>query len=314
VIAVPFIVAGFKGINKHYVSVARQLRAPGDRPRRVLGTRAVLLVQRADEATMRALGYARALRPTEVRALYVGEEESASTVQDEWGRRGIRVPLEHAPEGDLTDGVRRYVRGIEREGDEFVTVVVPEIVSSTGLGHYIRGRRELMLKAAMLFEPQVVLTDVPFPADGAGSSGTESAGPIAPSHNIAIVLVSAVHNATLRALDYAKAIRPTEMRAVMFNLDERETRKIMLEWTEAGTDVPLEVIDSPYREVTRPLLKMINQIRKTSPDTVVTVIVPEFVVRKWWHQFLHNQTALGIKAALLFEPRVVVTSIPYHLE
>jgi amino acid transporter len=315
VIAVPFIVAGFKGINRHYLSVARQLRAAGDRPRRVLGTRAVLLVQRVDEPTMRALGYARALRPTEVRALYVGDEEDASAVQAEWERRGIRVPLEHAPaDGDLTEGVRRYVRAIEREGDEFVTVVVPEIVSGAGLRHYIRGRRELMLKAAMLFEPQVVLTDVPFLAEGRGSGDTAAAGPIAPSRNVAIVLVSAVHNATLRALDYAKAIRPTEMRAVTFNLDEREVRKIMHEWTEAGTDVPLEVIDSPYREVTRPLLKMIGQIRRSSPDTVVTVIVPEFVVRKWWHQFLHNQTALGIKAALLFEPRVVVTSIPYHLE
>jgi hypothetical protein len=66
--------------------------------------------------------------------------------------------------------------------------------------------------------------------------------------------------------------------------------------------------------VTRPLLRLIRQIRATAPGCVVTVIIPEFVVKKWWHQFLHNQTALAIKAALLFEPGVVLTSVPFHLE
>ena len=87
----------------------------------------------------------------------------------------------------------------------------------------------------------------------------------------------------------------------------------MREWVDAEVDVPIEVIDSPYREVTTPLVKLVHQIRDGRPDTVVTIVVPEFVVAKWYHQFLHNQTALAIKGALLFEPGVVVTSVPYHL-
>jgi hypothetical protein len=166
-----------------------------------------------------------------------------------------------------------------------------------------------MLKAAMLFEPQVVLTDVPSPSVEGDSSEL-----IHPTRNVAVVLVSGAHNATARAIEYARAIKPTEIRAVTFNVDEAETDKVMRDWSARGTDAPLEVIDSPYREVTRPLLKLIRQIRSSRQDVVVTVVVPEFVVAKWWHQFLHNQTALAIKAALLFERGVVLTSVPYHLE
>ena len=312
VIAMPLIILMFKGINRHYRSVSTQLRAPADRPRVTARTRAVVLVPQVDASVMRALGYARALRPVEVRALSVGNEEDLSSARSAWKRRGIGVPLDGSgKDGDLVDNVRSYIRRIEREGNEFVTLVVPENLRGRGLGQFVRQRRELMLKAAMLFEPQVVLTDVPsITAD----EGDVTSGPIAPTRNVAIVLVSAVHNATLRALQYAHAIRPTELRAVTFNVDEGETRKILEEWATAGPDIALEAIDSPYREVARPLVRLIHQIRRTSPDTVVTVIVPEFVVKKWWHQFLHNQSALAIKAALLFEPGVVVTSVPYHLE
>ena len=311
VIAIPIIVTGFKAVNRHYRSVGAQLRAPSERHRELIGTRAVVLVPRLDASVMRALGYARALRPIELRALYVGDERDAAEIQESWRLRGIQVSLDVEHNADLAEGVRRYVRAIEREGNEFVTVVVPEAVGRRGLGQFLRQRRELMLKASMLFEPQVVLTDVPtFVADG----GAEAAGPVVPARNVALVLVSGVHNAALRALDYARAIRPTELRAVTFNVDEGETHKVMQEWSGAETDAPLEVLDSPWREVTRPLLRLVRQIHATTPDAVVTVIVPEFVVSKWWHQFLHNQSALGIKAALLFEPGVVLTSVPFHLE
>jgi hypothetical protein len=270
----------------------------------------VVLVSRVDDATMRAVGYALALRPMELRALFVGDDAAASEVRSEWEHRRIRVPLDVvAAKGDFVVAVRAYVRGIEREGDQFVTVVVPESLERRGIGGFLGQRRTLMLKASMLFEPQVVLTDVP----SHGASEGEASAPVVPGRNVAVVLVAGVHNATLRALNYARALSPTEARAVIFNVDESATQTVMEDWADAGTDVPLEVLDSPYREVTRPLIRLVRQIRATTPGAVVTVIIPEFVVRKWWHQFLHNQTALAIKASLLFEPGVVLTSVPYHL-
>jgi hypothetical protein len=309
VIAIPFIVLMFKGIHHHYKSVAAQLRASRD-PTLGVGTRAVVLVPRIDGSVMRALGYARALRPIELRALFVGDAEAANAVRSSWNAKHIPVQLDVIEaNGDFVDAVRGYVRGIEREGNDFVTVVLPEALHGRGIGTFLRQRRELLLKAAMLFEPQVVFTDVPTPsADGAAS------GLIHPTRNVAVVLVAGAHNATARALEYARAIKPTDVRAVTFNVDEGESAKVMRDWSSRGTDAALEIIDSPYREVTRPLLKLIRQIRASAKDVVVTIVVPEFVVSKWWHQFLHNQTALAIKASLLYEPGVVLTSVPYHLE
>jgi amino acid transporter len=312
ILAVPLIVMLFKAINRHYASVGLQLRAPEARPGRAIGSRALLVVPRVDEATMRALGYARALRPLEVRALHVPADGSAEEVRSEWVARNITVPLDvEGSAADLVDSVRNHVRSIRQADDEYVTVVLPERIDPRRVRQFIRSRRELMLKAAMLFEPRVVVTDVPTLANGSASSAIP--GPIMPARNVALVLVSGVHNATLRAISYASAIRPSELRAITFNTDDDLTSRVMREWAEADVDVGLEVIDSPYREVTGPLVRVVRQIREASPDTVVTIVVPEFVVAKWYHQFLHNQTALAIKGAMLAEPGAVVTSVPYHL-
>ena len=127
------------------------------------------------------------------------------------------------------------------------------------------------------------------------------------------MLVSAVHNASLRAVAYAKSLSPTEVRAVTFNIDPAETTRVLEAWIREVNEVPLEAVDSPYRALTVPLVAYVREIRKRDPDAIVNVVIPEFVVKKLWHQLLHNQTGLAIKRALLFEDRVVVTSVPFHL-
>ena len=313
IIAVPLIVLMFKSINKHYKSVAGQLRLPEGRPRQLRGTRAVVLVKDVDSATMRALGYARSLRPIDVRAIHVGSGEDARLVTAAWEERRLTTPLEILPgdANDLIDPIRGYIRNMNVAEDEVITVVMPEIYETRGRREFVRRRRALLLKAGLLFERRVVVTDVPVLAE---ENHTSADRPVVPTRTIALVLVSAVHNATLRALEYARSLSPTELRAVTFNVDHDETMRVVNEWANSVADVPLEAIDSPYREVTRPLVKYAQQLHESIPDSVVSVIVPEFVVRHWWHQFLHNQTALGIKYALVFEPGIVVTSVPYHLD
>jgi hypothetical protein len=163
----------------------------------------------------------------------------------------------------------------------------------------------------MLFERDVVVTDVPHFVT---PHRLPAQRPVAPARNEAVVLVSAVHNASLRAVAYAAATRPSGLRAVTFNIDPVETERIMGDWVDSRVNATLEILDSPYREVRKPLLKFVRQLRSAAPGTVVTIVIPEFVVGKWRHQFLHNQTALAIKATMLFEPDVVVTSVPYHLD
>ena len=137
--------------------------------------------------------------------------------------------------------------------------------------------------------------------------------PTMPSRNHAVVLVSRLHLPALRALAYAKATRPSTIEAITINADEAEARTLQEQWQARGIDVPLVLLDSPYREVTRPLLEYIRGRRGQSPRDVVTVFIPEYVVGHWWEQLLHNQSALRLKARLLFEPGVMVTSVPWQL-
>jgi amino acid transporter len=136
---------------------------------------------------------------------------------------------------------------------------------------------------------------------------------VQPSRNHAVVLVSKVHAPTLRALAYAKATRPHDLTALTVSVDPADSHELLAEWDRRGIDVPLTVIDSPYREVTRPILDYVSRIRLASPRDVVTVFIPEYVVGHWWEQLLHNQSALRLKTRLLFQPGVMVTSVPYQL-
>ncbi|KZS75757.1 DNA-binding protein [Mycobacterium kansasii] len=136
---------------------------------------------------------------------------------------------------------------------------------------------------------------------------------VLPSRNHAVVLVSKLHLPTLRALAYARATRPDVLEAVTVSVDDAETRDLVHKWEESDISVPLKVIASPYREVTRPVLDYVKRVSKESPRTVVTVFIPEYVVGRWWEQLLHNQSALRLKGRLLFMPGVMVTSVPWQL-
>ncbi|MGA8545019.1 MAG: APC family permease [Mycobacterium sp.] len=136
---------------------------------------------------------------------------------------------------------------------------------------------------------------------------------VLPSRNHAVVLVSKLHLPTLRALAYARATRPDVLEAVTVSVDDAETRGLVRRWEESDISVPLKVIASPYREITRPILGYIKRVSKESPRTVVTVFLPEYVVGHWWEHVLHNQSALRLKGRLLFMPGVMVTSVPWQL-
>ncbi len=137
---------------------------------------------------------------------------------------------------------------------------------------------------------------------------------VLPSRNHAIVLVSKLHRPTLRALAYAKAMRPDVLEAVTVNVDDADTRQLTQEWEAHKFKVPLKVVESPYREITKPVLDYVKRVRGANPRDVVTVFIPEYVVGHWWEQVLHNQSALRLKGRLLFQPGVVVASVPWQLE
>lgn len=134
-----------------------------------------------------------------------------------------------------------------------------------------------------------------------------------PSRVHAVVLVGRLHKPTLRALAYARVSRPNTLEALFVEREPGESEQLRQEWTDLDIQVPLRIIESPYRELVRPVMKYVKSRRKDNPRDIVTVYIPEYVVGRWWEQLLHNQTALRLKGRLLFVPGVMVTSVPYQL-
>jgi len=134
-----------------------------------------------------------------------------------------------------------------------------------------------------------------------------------PSRVHAVVLVSHLHRPTMRALAYARASRPHVLEAVTVGVDPEDVAALRTQWEAADLPVPLKVLDSPFREITRPVLQYVRSIRRDSPRDLVVVYIPEYVVGHWWEQLLHNQSALRLKSRLLFTPGVVVASVPWQL-
>ena len=128
-----------------------------------------------------------------------------------------------------------------------------------------------------------------------------------------IVPIAAVNRVCRQTLAYARSVSDN-VTAVHVTDDEAEIQAMKASWRALGTDVPLVIIESPYRSLVGPLLAYIDEVDQQRPDDTITVILPEYIARHWWEQLLHNQTALRLKAALLFRPGTVVTSVPYHLE
>jgi hypothetical protein len=136
---------------------------------------------------------------------------------------------------------------------------------------------------------------------------------VLPTRVHAIVAVSKLHKPTMRALAYAKASRPNTLEAVFVDTDPAHTGRLLEEWDSRNIDVPLKVLYSPYREIVKPIVDYALTIRKANPRGVVAVYIPEYVVGRRWEQILHNQTALRLKTRLLFNPGVMVISVPYQL-
>ena len=136
---------------------------------------------------------------------------------------------------------------------------------------------------------------------------------VLPAHVHAIVLASRLHRPTLRALTYAQSTHPTSIEAVTVDTGDGGADRLLDAWEEAELPVPLTILDSPFRDITRPIISYVRSVRRESPRDLVVVFLPEYLVRHWWEQILHNQTALRLKTALLFTPGVVMASVPWQL-
>jgi hypothetical protein len=148
----------------------------------------------------------------------------------------------------------------------------------------------------------------------AAQLSTEGLEPLQAITNTVVVPISGIHRGVINALQLAGSIAPHGAKAVYVEIDEEATQKLREKWQQWGSGIELVVLPSPYRSLTRPLIKYIDRLKRQRGCGFVIVVLPEFIPARWWHHFLHNQSTLLLKGALLFKKGVIVTSVPYHLE
>jgi amino acid transporter len=135
----------------------------------------------------------------------------------------------------------------------------------------------------------------------------------APNHTV-VVLVGRIHKGVLKAIEYAKSLRPQHLVALYVSFEDDDREAMEKQWKEFGIDVPLEIVHSKYRELVRPVEQYIDELDRRWDNDTITVVIPEFVVGRWYEHLLHNQSALFLKGKLLFREGTVVTSVPYHVD
>jgi amino acid transporter len=306
------LIVMFTVVHRHYGSVMKQLRRGVVHASDYGVNHMVVVIRDLDASAAEAVGVIRSIRPTELHMLYPTDDPIPQDLQERWRAFSMNAPaLEPLPLGkdNLLDAVKRYVRGIERAPEDFVNVVIPEMVEGSLLGYLLRRAALIRLKAGLLRERNIVVTDVPVIVDEGAPVGVD-ARPLIPQRTVALVFVSAVHDATIRAVNYAETLEAPETRAIYFDLDPEAAHRMQEEWSEAGIRIPLDIVEAPFRDLTRPTLEEVRRFT-SRPGTLVLVVLPEFVVSRWWQRLLHNQNALFVKRLFLFEPNVVLSSVPF---
>jgi hypothetical protein len=187
--------------------------------------------------------------------------------------------------------------------------VLPEELTSRSLVRHLGRRWGFWLKVSLFLEGDIVVTDVPMLPGERGSAGPR---PHEPTRHVVLVPVSGVQAAAARAVTYALALEAAEIGAIYFSPDPDEERRVIEGWMDRRMVVPLSIVDAPFRDFSEPMLEEVRR-HTARPGTVVTVVLPEVVVSHWWEQLLHSQSALFFKRLLLFEPGVVVTSVPLRV-
>jgi hypothetical protein len=303
-VAIPLLVLAMLGIRRHYDGLARRLRAGAAAVAAAPAptNRTLVLVGSLDAASQAAWRFASRVSPGEVRAVHVPNGHTDPGIRPRWFH-AVDAPLEQLDGSlGLTEAVLEQVWRLPRSESDFVTVYVPELFDEESLLAQAKRPRELALKFRLLGEPGVVVANIPVVK---GRVRAE------PKRVLARVLVSGVNAASMGAVNYASTLDVDDVRAVHLGFDPDDGDGIRQEWARSGPRIPLEVDEAPYRDLGRPLLAYLRSLTSDG-ETDVLVLMPELVTRGW-RRALHNQRALYLKRLLLFEPHVVLASVPYQL-
>jgi amino acid transporter len=304
-VAIPLLVLACYGIRRHYRGIARRLHAGADAVVAAPPPRnsTLLLVESIDEATAEALWFTERTG-NGFRAIHVPTRGTDPGIKPRWFRFSDERSHLEVLDGSLgvTEAVLEQVWRLPRGESSFVTVVIPELFRRPSLLEVFRHPRALLLKLRLLVEPGVVVADVP------ALAGADEAPP---ERAVVRVLVSGMNASSMRAVNYARTLGIKDTRAVNFAFSAEDGEAMRREWVAHGPRITLEIDDAPYRDIGTPLRAYLRRLTEDG-RTEVVLVMPELVVRGL-SRALHNQRPLYLKRLLLFEPHVILASVPYQL-
>ncbi|MGH8927240.1 MAG: APC family permease [Acidimicrobiia bacterium] len=308
---IPVIVWAMLSIRRHYLGVADRLRLVAEQPVPV-ANRAIVLASHTGRATQRAIEYAEMIQPDAITVVHV-RERGDDDLLDTWERlypthRLHLIEAQGRPFRSLRDFVQSETFSYP---ESFVTVIIPELIQRRRLGSLLFHPHGLTVKLLLLFVPRVVVTDLTYQRRSR-SRGTEIRDPDHVDCQTIVVLAADVTIPVRRALAYVKLLNSPDVIAAHLNIDADQRDRVLRNWDPDYGE--LQILESPYRGITRPLVRYVRRLRRDAePGQLIHVVIPEFVVPGLRSQILHNQTAFAIKASLIFEPGVAVSSVPWHL-
>ncbi len=331
VILIPLLVLMFELIHRHYTRVERERTS--DIPLRPsdIHHRIIVPVASLDSVVKQSTSYARSVSENVI-ALHISSHKGrAEALQNDWDTWQQQFPADEHVLLKTVNLTHRTIPGqvlaeIDSEHKSFpndtLTVVLPEVEVDHWWEYFLRNRIAIQLKAALLYRPGIIVTDIsPY------KQPTTSAPPVKVSFiptqpkevkHLFIVPIAGLDKVSKQSLAYARSISNYVV-AVHVAIEQQDADKVRADWElwkkqlAADEKTELVVIESPYRSLSRPLLNYIDTMHELYPDYAVNVILPEFVVAHWWEYILHNQTAFQLKWSLLFRQDIIVTSVPQQL-
>jgi len=306
-VAIPLMVAAFYGTERHYKRVSLRLRAgvnavaAAPEPTNDV----VLYVESVDSALREALWYAHLISGDDFRAISAPGRRTDPGLRAKFRQlTDIRPDLRplSTSEGRV-ESVIEYLWALPRGESQFVTVVVSEEFRGRSLWEAVTRRPEFSLKVRLLTEPGVVVTNLAVLGEDADRPP--------PRRAACRILVSGAHAASMRAVNYASTLGFDDTKAVFFAFDSDEAATLRRDWRERRFPAELEIDEAPFRDIGDPLLRYLRTIT-ADPEAAVVVVMPELIFRGW-RRLLHNQRAIYVKRLLLFEPRVILATVPYPL-
>ncbi len=312
--AIPLIVVAMWRVRVHYQWIASQLSVLHPHPEVIERTKAVVLTSSVDAVTTRGVQFAELTHPAELSCVHVKEGRSDTFALD-WLTvlRDLPLTVLQPRRRGIVHPLREFLRRmVETDPESLVAVVIPERAPGRSWWRFLTHQRAIRIKSGLLAERRIIVTNLVLVPGTIRRPGEAPVPGV--EGRVVVIAVGGVTQAALRAVAYARVSRPQRIVALHVATDDAYAGRVRAEWDDLVGDLPLEVLASPFRSTLGPIVEYVRGVvAATPPGTIVEVVIPEFVVPTRLGRMLHNQTGLALRAALLAEADVAVTSVPWHL-